>query len=353
MNSHILRVSSLAVVITGLMLAPTTQAQVSLVSSAFYASNIGSTEDFDFVDSTHTITSVESGSFDANGVDKLVVSIGSEGLDNGAQSNDVISVTYGGAAMSMAIERYGNGNRGGEIWYLDNVAVTGDFVITYAGATSGLGFGAYALSGTAAGVGQTASTTATSESETNIADMEMTASAGDFIVAGLARNNFDNGGGIGVVAPLTELFYASGIDGASAASAYQEVTVTGPVNPQIFRLSNNVGALYAAIFEAEGGGPGFLLGDTNNDGTVDTLDIDPFVLLLTDPAGYATAFPGVDPLAVGDINMDTVVDTLDIDPFVALLTAGSLTGGAVPEPGSIVLLGMAGAAGLALVVRRK
>ncbi len=99
--------------------------------------------------------------------------------------------------------------------------------------------------------------------------------------------------------------------------------------------------------------PMFTLGDTNNDGTVDTLDIDPFVLLLTDPAGYATAFPGVDAIAVGDINMDTVVDTLDIDPFVALLTAGSLNGGAVPEPGSIVLLGLAGVAGLTLVRRRK
>ncbi len=97
----------------------------------------------------------------------------------------------------------------------------------------------------------------------------------------------------------------------------------------------------------------FILGDTNNDGTVDTLDIDPFVLLLTDPAGYATAFPGVDSLAVGDINMDDVVDTLDIDPFVALLTAGSLTGGAVPEPGSIVLLGLAGVAGFGLAVRRR
>ncbi len=99
------------------------------------------------------------------------------------------------------------------------------------------------------------------------------------------------------------------------------------------------------------GGPGFLLGDTNNDGTVDTLDIDPFVLLLTDPAGYAAAFPGVDPLAVGDINMDTVVDTLDIDPFVALLTAGSLTGaGSVPEPASLALLAIGG---LVVVLRRQ
>ncbi len=93
-----------------------------------------------------------------------------------------------------------------------------------------------------------------------------------------------------------------------------------------------------------------ILGDTNDDGVVDTLDIDPFVLLLTDPAGYATAFPGVDPLAVGDINMDTVVDTLDIDPFVALLTSGSLAsgGGSVPEPSTLVLL-----ASVALLGMRK
>ncbi len=96
-----------------------------------------------------------------------------------------------------------------------------------------------------------------------------------------------------------------------------------------------------------------LLGDTNNDGVVDTLDIDPFVLLLTDPAAYATAFPDVDPLAVGDINLDMVVDTLDIDPFVALLTSGSLAsgGGAVPEPGSIVLV-VALACGIGAATRR-
>ncbi len=87
-----------------------------------------------------------------------------------------------------------------------------------------------------------------------------------------------------------------------------------------------------------------ILGDTHNDGTDDTLDIDPFVLLLTDPAGYATAFPGIDALAVGDINIDDVVDTLDIDPFVALLTAGSVTGGAVPEPSTLLLAGVAAVA---------
>ncbi len=115
----------------------------------------------------------------------------------------------------------------------------------------------------------------------------------------------------------------------------------------------NEGSYPPRIFiEASGMSNPMLKGDTNNDGVVDTLDIDPFVLLLTDPNGYVTAFPTIDPLAVGDINMDLVVDTLDIDPFVALLTSGSLGsgGGAVPEPSSIVLLGVAG---FGLLVRRK
>ncbi len=111
-------------------------------------------------------------------------------------------------------------------------------------------------------------------------------------------------------------------------------------------LSWDLGYMNEAVILSVTGST-FLLGDTNNDGIVNTLDIDPFVLLLTDPAGYTAAFPGVDPLAVGDINLDDVVNTLDIDPFVALLTAGSLTNnGSVPEPTTlmtmVVLFGLSG-----------
>lgn len=60
-------------------------------------------------------------------------------------------------------------------------------------------------------------------------------------------------------------------------------------------------------------------GDLNCDGVVDNEDIDPFVLAVTDPAGYAVAFPNCN-LLNGDINGDGVVDNEDIDPFVALLT---------------------------------
>jgi hypothetical protein len=60
-------------------------------------------------------------------------------------------------------------------------------------------------------------------------------------------------------------------------------------------------------------------GDLNCDGAIDAFDIDPFVLALTDPAGYALAFPECDYM-LADVNGDDQVDAFDIDPFVDLLT---------------------------------
>jgi hypothetical protein len=64
-----------------------------------------------------------------------------------------------------------------------------------------------------------------------------------------------------------------------------------------------------------------LAGDLNCDGTIDAFDIDPFVLALTDPAGYAAAYPDC-AAAAADVNGDGKVDAFDIDPFVKLLTGG-------------------------------
>jgi len=62
-----------------------------------------------------------------------------------------------------------------------------------------------------------------------------------------------------------------------------------------------------------------LKGDMNCDGVVNNFDIDPFVLALTDPAGYKAKYPNCD-IMNGDCNGDGVVDNFDIDPFVKLLT---------------------------------
>jgi hypothetical protein len=63
------------------------------------------------------------------------------------------------------------------------------------------------------------------------------------------------------------------------------------------------------------------LGDLNCDGLLDAFDIDPFVLALVDPAGYAAAFPDCDRM-LADVNCDGSVNAFDIDPFVQCLTAG-------------------------------
>jgi len=62
----------------------------------------------------------------------------------------------------------------------------------------------------------------------------------------------------------------------------------------------------------------FTLGDLNCDGRFNTLDIEPFVLALVNPAAYAAAYPDC---AAGnaDLNGDGRVNVFDIEPFVALL----------------------------------
>lgn len=67
--------------------------------------------------------------------------------------------------------------------------------------------------------------------------------------------------------------------------------------------------------------PQFTLGDMNCDGIVSITDIGPFVLALTDPAGYAAAFPACNILN-GDLTGEGDVSVADIGPFVALLTGG-------------------------------
>ena len=62
-----------------------------------------------------------------------------------------------------------------------------------------------------------------------------------------------------------------------------------------------------------------LLGDLNCDGVLNAFDIDPFVLALIDPAGYASAWPDCD-IMLADINGDGEINAFDIDPFVELLT---------------------------------
>jgi murein tripeptide amidase MpaA len=73
------------------------------------------------------------------------------------------------------------------------------------------------------------------------------------------------------------------------------------------------------VWAADPNGCPYEVGDLNCDGAVSFGDINPFVLALADPTGYANAFPDCD-ISLADINGDGSVDFGDINPFVALLT---------------------------------
>ena len=79
--------------------------------------------------------------------------------------------------------------------------------------------------------------------------------------------------------------------------------------------------LISVVFFAPCFSYAFAPGDLNCDGAINVFDIDPFVLALTDPAGYAAAYPACDVL-LADLNGDGTVNVFDIDPFVAALTGG-------------------------------
>ena len=81
-----------------------------------------------------------------------------------------------------------------------------------------------------------------------------------------------------------------------------------------------------------------LLGDVNNDGHVNNLDITRFVgaLAAEDEAAFLAQFPGGS-YAAADIDGSGMPNNLDITPFIGLLTAAA-SNAAMPEPASVMLL---------------
>jgi len=62
-------------------------------------------------------------------------------------------------------------------------------------------------------------------------------------------------------------------------------------------------------------------GDVNCDGSISTLDVEPFVVALLDPAGYAAAFPNCN-VQTADMNGDGTINGLDISGFVKCVLGG-------------------------------
>ena len=84
-------------------------------------------------------------------------------------------------------------------------------------------------------------------------------------------------------------------------------------------IINAAGALHCIVMHVPVMPPPLTPGDMNCDGVVNFDDINPFVLALTDQAGYLAAFPDCYYLN-GDCNDDGLVNFDDISPFVALLS---------------------------------
>ena len=110
----------------------------------------------------------------------------------------------------------------------------------------------------------------------------------------------------------TEIYYlefklktnAPGIDDSDSIFVIQSPDGIGAVERMHFQ------SLYLESYLGSPGVPGIVLGDVNQDGQTDLLDVHPFVALLNAGAFQMEA----------DVNQDGRVDLLDVNPFVELLT---------------------------------
>ncbi len=62
----------------------------------------------------------------------------------------------------------------------------------------------------------------------------------------------------------------------------------------------------------------FSPGDLNGDGSIDALDIEPFLVALFDPEDYPAAYPDCD-ISLADLNGDGDINALDIEGLLAVL----------------------------------
>jgi autotransporter-associated beta strand protein len=210
-----------------------------------------------FVDSTKTkIATAHLGttllSYNATGVNKLVLAIGTEaGFNN--QSTNVTGLTFNGVAFTQAVEeRTYLGDRDGgtaEIWYLDNPfqgsATFGFTATSSSGGINGGHASIIGLSGTADG---TAGIGATAAAWTNVGPVtsSITTTAIDSLVIAMVENSGNNNaaGTPNVVSPL--ILSNNGVWGSqwgSAASGYQYVSGPGTTITPTF--TTNTGDKYS------------------------------------------------------------------------------------------------------------
>ncbi|TWT41067.1 Thermophilic serine proteinase precursor [Phycisphaerae bacterium RAS1] len=138
------------------------------------------------------------------------------------------------------------------------------------------------------------------------------AAAGSNSVLNVAMTDYNNAIGHMAGAATLNMVPNANVGEQCATPTWITVVITCSATPASADDNSNM-----VPDECETGLPG----DMNCDGVVDILDINPFILALSDPVGYASAYPDCD-INNGDVNNDGNVDVLDINPFVALLSGG-------------------------------
>ena len=187
--------------------------------------------------------------YDASAADKLVVVIGGEHGFSGNIGGRFNSVTYGGAALTEAVQEEA-GVPTAAVFYLDDPGAAGDIVVNQENHNSSV-FAIYQLSGTAPGIGAANKATTNSVSLT-------TTGINSLVIAGILDAGPSGGNGapnLAADAPLSEDTLTDLEGGARYVSlSTGSTTVAGP-GSGTYSFSNAGGTDLLAIVAVE-----FLLG---------------------------------------------------------------------------------------------
>jgi len=294
------------------------------------------------------ITASSVGSFS-----KPVVGVG-QGIDFGSQSGTVTvglnaSTSTAGLKTGMltvhnsdlTTSGMGHGSADGD----DTINVSAS-VLDHANASFSGGSDSNSLTINFGRIGQNTGAGGIHDIGFNLYNLEATVG----FTAGLALNSISPSGNAGSLAEISTNLAAFANLAAGSHSAFDADINTN--NLGTFSVTYTLGVSDQALPGATSNAPLTLTvtgtvnqyapGDFNLDHHVDAADIAPMLQALTDPSGYESQY-GVSPTLlseIGDVNGDGSMNNADLQYLETSLIAGQGSNSAVPEPSTLVLLGL-------------